>query len=611
MPRGPEDTRVATRPQGVVQWWTGRARIVLDAVVLGASIVFSVVARLDLTIASSVDRGGLAGYLAVTVLAFVAAGWWLVHRGTYRYGSFEEMTGLAVAVGLSSVAGLAHVLLAGSRPVPLSTPVVSAALALVGMAGLRWVGRRTADSLRAPVGANLQPVLVCGAGEGGYQVIRSMLSNPRGGYRPVGLLDDDPAKRNLRLEGVRVLGPTTDLAEAAAGTGATAVVVAVRTPSPELMREVTARASGAGLAVLSVAGLTEHGRLEPRHLDIRRVTVEEVLGRRRVRTDVHEIAMYLTGKRVLVTGAGGSIGQELCRQIATYRPEALIMLDRDESGLHAVQLSIEGRALLDDPNLVLADLRDIVGLEETIASRRPHVVFHAAALKHLPMLQSFPGEAVQTNVWGTLALLEACDAHGVERFVHVSTDKAADPTSVLGYSKRVAERLTASFAGDRAWMSVRFGNVLGSRGSVLETFARQIQDGSPVTVTDVRASRYFMSISEAVELVIQAGAIGGRGDSLVLDMGEPVLIVELAERLAELAGRRIEVVETGLRPGEKVTETLLGQDERGRRPHHPLITHVPVPPLSPLAARELDPWLPDETVVKQLRDLVDAPEPPL
>jgi FlaA1/EpsC-like NDP-sugar epimerase len=292
---------------------------------------------------------------------------------------------------------------------------------------------------------------------------------------------------------------------------------------------------------------------------------------------------------VLVTGAGGSIGSELCRQIYLFAPAELIMLDRDESALHAVQLSIEGRALLDSPNLVVADLRDPDRLREVFERHRPEVVFHAAALKHLTLLEGQPSEAVKTNVWGTQHVLDVSTEFAVDRFVNVSTDKAADPTSVLGFSKRIAERLTAhaDTRGPGAYLSVRFGNVLRSRGSVLDVFHAQIEAGGPVTVTDPDVARYFMTVEEAVQLTIQAGAIGGRGRALVLDMGEQVRIADIANRLASQSDRPIEIVFTGLRPGEKRREVLVGERERETPTEHPLISQVVVEPLAPGRLDEL------------------------
>jgi FlaA1/EpsC-like NDP-sugar epimerase len=267
------------------------------------------------------------------------------------------------------------------------------------------------------------------------------------------------------------------------------------------------------------------------------------------------------------------------------------MLDRDESALHAVQLALHGRALLDTDQAALADIRDPQRVRQIFDQFRPEIVFHAAALKHLPLLERYPAEALKSNVLGTLTVLEAAAAFGTASFVNISTDKAADPVCVLGYSKRIAERLTAFMAGQTggSYLSVRFGNVLGSRGSVLTSMSAQVAAGGPVTVTHPEVCRYFMTADEAVQLVLQAAVIGSGGEVLVLDMGEQVRIADMARRLVATATRDVDIVYTGLRPGEKLTEDLLGQGEVDRRPHHPLIRHVPAAPLAPEEVTGIDP----------------------
>jgi FlaA1/EpsC-like NDP-sugar epimerase len=306
------------------------------------------------------------------------------------------------------------------------------------------------------------------------------------------------------------------------------------------------------------------------------LTVDPLLLLDRAPIVVDVDATYLAGARVLVTGAGGSIGSELCHQIRRHGPAQLVMLDRDESALHALQLALHGRALLDSADVVLADIRDAPRIAAVFAEHQPQVVFHAAALKHQPLLERYPDEAAKTNIGGTVNVLRAAAAVNVDRLVNISTDKAADPTCVLGATKRAAERLTAGYG---PWVSVRFGNVLGSRGSVLDAFAAQIAAGGPLTVTHPDMARYFMTVQEAVQLVIHAAAIGQPGEVLVLDMGRPVRIVDIARRMAAAAGQPDLTIEyTGLRPGEKLAETLLGAGECDRRPAHPLISHVTVPP---------------------------------
>lgn len=340
------------------------------------------------------------------------------------------------------------------------------------------------------------------------------------------------------------------------------------------------------------------------------IDLSSLLGRPPIATDASAVAPSFVGKRVLVTGAGGSIGTELCRQIARFRPSDVIMLDHDESALHEAQLSIYGRASLDDDSTVLADIREPRTLAEVFGRRRPHIVFHAAALKHLPILEKAPGEAVKTNVWGTLNVLQAARAVGVELLVNISSDKAANPISVLGYSKRIAEGLTAAvgLAAPGTFLSVRFGNVLGSRGSVVAAFAAQIAGGNPLTVTDPETTRHFMTIREAVELVVQAGDLGYPGDVLVLDMGEPVPIVALAERMIALSASRTSIVYTGLRDGEKLHEDVLGRGEENVRTTHPLITRTKVPPTSVVGVRALDPWSERNALTADLVELCAAME---
>ncbi len=509
-----------------------------------------------------------------------------LYIGRWRFGSFEEVAAVARAAMLVTV-----ILFAVSRwayeprLLPVSVGIAGGVFAMLCMGLSRYTWRFFIDRRLRPSKDQAAKVLVFGAGEGGIQLVTAMLRNPDSPYYPVALLDDAPAKQQLRVMGVPVVGGRAQLAEVARTSGAEHLVIAIPSANGALVRELSNLALEAALQV-SVLPRVDGMIAENVTLsDIRPVDERDLLGRHEITTDVEQIAGYVCGQRVLVTGAGGSIGSELCRQLHRFGPERLIMLDRDESALHAVQMSIEGRAMLDSRNLVVADIRDADRIEEVFAEHRPHVVFHAAALKHLPLLELYPDEGAKTNVWGTLNLLHGAKRAGVRRFVNVSTDKAADPTSVLGYTKRIAERLTAGVARETSgtYLSVRFGNVLGSRGSVLEAFRKQIDAGGPLTVTHPDVTRYFMLVEEAVQLVIQAGAIGSDGEALVLDMGEPVRIDDVARRLAAQAARDVDIVYTGLRPGEKLHEVLLGGGELDHRPAHPLISHVAVDPLGSAA----------------------------
>ena len=362
------------------------------------------------------------------------------------------------------------------------------------------------------------------------------------------------------------------------------MILAISDASPELLKNVSDQCEDAGVKLIVVPPVREMigGRVTLGSL--REFNVADLLGRRPIHTDLSQISDYVNGKVVLVTGAGGSIGSELARQVQMLGPAKLILLDRDESALHGVQLSLYGSGLLDTDDMVLCSIRDPEALQTVFENHRPEVVFHAAALKHLPMLQRFPVEGWKTNVLGTWNVLRCAHEVGVRNFVNISTDKAADASSVLGQTKRLAERLTAWYANryELPYLSVRFGNVLGSRGSVVHTFKAQIEQGGPVTVTHPDVTRYFMTIPEACELVLQAGAIGRPGDVLVLDMGQPVKIIDVAERLIAESGRDdIKVKFTGLRPGEKLHEVLFSEVEQGSASQHPLISGVLVPDLDP------------------------------
>ncbi|MGH9063305.1 MAG: polysaccharide biosynthesis protein, partial [Acidimicrobiales bacterium] len=563
----------------------GASRLLLagsDAVAWIVGIVAADAVRVDL-VPRLPHPGRLAEAVAMAVVFQLVLGLASgLYRGRWRFASFEHVAAVGQIGFLTTVVLVVANLLDG-RLVPESVPLFGGVAALVLMMAGRYLARTESERRRRPGGDGCTRLVVFGAGGAAAEAIATMLRDPDSPYLPVALLDDQRARRHLSIMGVPVLGTRQDLARVATATRAEMVLIALRSAPAVLIREISDLAAEAGLALTVLPTLRELIEGSARPGDIRTPTMADLLGRREVQTDLLAAAGYLAGRRVMVTGAGGSIGSELCRQIHGLGPAELIMVDRDESALHALKLSMEGRAMLDSPDLVLLDIRDRPGVERMLAARRPEVVFHAAALKHLPMLECHPAEAVKTNVWGTLNVLEASAAHGVERFVNISTDKAVNPTSVLGYSKRICERLTAAVATgvDGTYLSVRFGNVLGSRGSVLGTFQAQVAGGGPVTVTDPEVTRYFMTVEEAVQLVIQAGAVGGPGEALVLDMGEPVRIVDVARRMIAEAGREIDIVYTGLRRGEKPREELLGDGEPDRRPRHPLISHVPVPPLPP------------------------------
>ena len=524
-----------------------------------------------------------------------------IYRRRWRYGSFDEVGGLVLATLITtSILFVLRFFDQSLNPFPRSVILISGFAGLCFVAASRYTWRLIREQLRRPTAQTAAKILVYGAGEGGIQMVNTLLRNPQSPYLPVGFLDDNPDTHRLSISGVPVLGGRDQLSQARLRTGAETLLIAIPSADSALIGDISARARELSMDVKVLPAVQNLNERPLDTSDIRDLTDEDLLGRRKVVIDLQQISDYLVNRRVLVTGAGGSIGSELCRQLARFNPAELIMLDRDESALHEVQLSIHGRALLDTPQTVLADLRDEATINHIFDTRKPEVVFHAAALKHLPLLERYPLEAYQTNVLGTLTLLNAAQRTGVGVFVNISTDKAANPISVLGYSKRIAERVTAAIgktATSGKYMSVRFGNVLGSRGSVLMSFRDQIAKGGPLTVTHRGVTRYFMTISEAVQLVIQAGAIGSSGEALVLDMGTPVSIYDVAKQLVANSGKPVEIEIVGLRAGEKVHEELFGEGEEDTRPRHPLISHVPVLPVD-LELLPLDPTDARETMLR-------------
>jgi FlaA1/EpsC-like NDP-sugar epimerase len=591
----------------------GRRTAVLmafDALALLAAYLFAIVARYDVLGSATLRDGAMVAAIAV-LLQWGVGLLGRVYLGRVGVATNEETILLGAATAVAGLMVFTANAVVDPHWVARSVPVTGTFLGFFMMLITRALWRRLTMRLAPVSSVSGQRAIIIGAGASGARLVHSMRSRPESGLVPLGFLDDDPWMRKRRHFGVAVLGTLADLERVVASTGATVVVVAIPSASKEMIKPLVDRAARLGIAIKVLPPFAESFAAHADVRDVRDVNMTDILGRAAVETDLEAIAGYVTGKRVLVTGAGGSIGSELCRQLHRYGPAELIMLDRDESALHSVQLSIHGRALLDSRDVVLNDIRDEAALRRIFEDRRPEVVFHAAALKHLPMLEQYPHEALKTNVLGTANVLRASADVGVTTFVNISTDKAADPTSVLGYSKRVAERLTAATAKEAhgAYISVRFGNVLGSRGSVLHTFTAQIASGGPVTVVHPEVTRYFMTVEEAVQLVIQAGAIGEDGEVMILDMGEPVKIVDVARQLIAMSGKNVDIVYTGLREGEKLHERLFGGAESDEPSKHPLVSHSAVSPLSTNVVHAFDLGASDSDVLEAFEDWVHLPDP--
>ncbi|QRZ62274.1 nucleoside-diphosphate sugar epimerase/dehydratase [Rothia sp. ZJ932] len=511
-----------------------------------------------------------------------------LYRGRYSYGSFAEGKILyPVTLAVTVFMLLALLLFAWHISVPRSVILIAFPFALLLMMVMRYLKRIVEDYTNRPSYEHTEPVIVYGGGFVGRSFVSNLMSDSKSTYRPVAIVDDDPSLRNARIQSVAVMGTGKDLETLVKRYHATKVFVAMTDIKDSKLSNISQRMHELGVDVHRVKNMISNiaGLNDESVKDVNRHILEGIRGKIDYQIRTEDIKAYITGKRVLVTGAGGSIGSELCRQIHEFEPAELMMLDRDETLLMETRYTIWGDSNLNDPSVVLADIRDRGALEKVFTERQPEVVFHAAALKHVTALEAYPEEAWKTNTLGTKNVLEAASKVNVEAFVNISTDKAADPTTALGQSKLSAEMLTAWYGEQtgKRYVSVRFGNVFGSRGSIKPLFTRQIMDGGPITVTDPDATRYFMLIPDACLLVMTAGAIGAPGEVMVLDMGKPVKIYSVAENLIRTYERYdVNIAVTGLRPGEKRDEVLFGSSEDFRvSDKNSFISHTRAIPLDP------------------------------
>lgn len=540
--------------------------------------------------------------IAVAVVAQLGANLALgLYRQMWRRAGFEEARRIAIAGAVGAALVVIYTLAVWSF-VPKSIIIIGAATQTVLALGVRFQSRLFGFRRSGSAGAADTKAIVLGAGEAGIEVVRSMVRDPASGLRPVAMLDDDAAKQGRRIAHVEVVGGIDDLAAVVARTHATVAVFAMVSDLSVIERCLTL-AEEAGIGLKIVPTLKELMSGSAQVGDVRDLTMDDLLDRPPVRTDMSAVRDKISGRRVLVTGAGGSIGSEICRQIAALDPERLLLLDRDETLLHDVVTSLGDVA--DSAVALLTDVRDRDAVTEVFERHRPEVVFHAGALKHVPLLESHPVEALRTNVFGTRNVVDAAVASGVGEFVFISTDKAVRPISIMGATKRLGEMLTVSRNGTGTrFCAVRFGNVLGSRGSVIPTFARQIAEGGPVTITDARMERFFMTIPEAVQLVLQAASLADGGEIFMLDMGEPVRIIDVAKRMIRLSkrvvGSDIPIHVVGMRPGERLQEELHAPTETEAATAHPKIRRVS----GPLPSEELV-----DAVVDQLDVLACEPSP--
>jgi len=545
--------------------------------------------------------------IAIKLTVFALFGfynrWW-------RYVSTRDMWGATRGVVVASL--LVDLTLYAFPPentarLPRGVALIDMLLLLAFVGGSRLLARTLIERPASGLVARGKAVLVVGAGDAGGLVLRELQRNAKLGSTPIGLVDDDPRKKNLRVHGVRVLGTTSELRHILRETEPDEVLIAIPSASGDLRGRVFDASAAEGIPVKTLPGLYEliSGDIDLAR-QIRPVQVEDVLGREQVEVDLAAVAEYLSGQTVLVTGAGGSIGSELCRQISRLGPARIVMIDQAETPLHEIE-----RELVDHGFTaalpVLGDVRSERKLRQVFEKYEPDIVFHAAAYKHVYLMETNPLESVSVNVLGTRTIAQLATEFEAKRLVLISTDKAANPSNVYGQGKAICEWIVEAFGArddvSTRFCAVRFGNVLNSAGSVIPIFRRQIERGGPVTVTHPEMTRYFMTIPEAVSLVVQAGGIGGRGQVFVLDMGEPVAIAELAEKMIRLSGkepgRDVEIKVTGVRPGEKLHEVLWNDGEVAAPTAHPKILVAGQAPVDPA-------WL--EEQLAELERLVEEGE---
>jgi FlaA1/EpsC-like NDP-sugar epimerase len=567
-------------------------QLVADAAIIAVSWVLAFELRFDNGLPVYYDtllRRTIVLVVVIKLAVFLMFGF---HRRWWRYVSVRDMWSAARGVFVASI--VAYVTVYFVSPVhnvrlPRSVAVMDLLITLALVAGVRLAARTLIERPGFGVVARGKEVIVVGAGDAGRLIVQEMQRSRRLSYTPIGFVDDDPRKRNTRILGVRVLGTMDELPRIVRDYKPDELLIAIPSASGDTRRRVVEAAQVENVAVKTLPGLYElisgdvglAGQIRP-------VQVEDVLGREQVEVDFKQVASYLEGHTVLVTGAGGSIGSELCRQIARVGPARLILVDNAETPLFEIE-----RELVDERDFTAAvpkliDVKDGRAMRREVFEKyRPTIVFHAAAYKHVPLMNTHPLASVRNNVVATKVVSELAAEFEVERFVLISTDKAVRPQTVMGQSKAICEWIVESLGHRRdvptRFVGVRFGNVLNSSGSVIPTFRKQIDKGGPVTVTHPEMTRYFMTIPEAVSLVVQAGAIGGRGQVYVLDMGEPVKILDLAVNMIRLSGRDpktdISITFVGVRPGEKLHEELWTDGETVGPTTHPKILRAARPPI--------------------------------
>jgi len=563
-------------------------QIGIDLAVLAGALWLAFLIRFEGSVPYGMLKRELFLWPYLTLLQYSALSLLGVPRFSWRYVGLREAVRILMATGVVAILVMAARLITAQwladrgwsqyLQLPLGVVAIDFFLAFMGVAGVRVIRRIVSEHIASNDGVvvHAEPTLLIGAGHGGLLIAKEIARRPSLGILPAGFIDDNPRTHGTLVHGIPVLGPVADVHRIAHERGIKQALITISTAPGPVMRNIADVCQKAGLRVKVVPGLHQIVGGEMKLTRIRDVAIEDLLRREPIVLDDAAVASDLRDAVIMVTGAGGSIGSELCRQVALFGPRRLLLVERAENALFEIHR--EMRELF--PELVLeplvADIAESARLTQIFRQYRPHVVFHAAAHKHVPMMEWNPAEAIKNNVLGTRTLADIAHAHETRSFVMISTDKAVNPTSVMGASKRAAEIYIQALANRSAtrFVTVRFGNVLGSNGSVVPIFKEQIERGGPVTVTHPDMKRYFMTIPEACQLVLQAGAMGKGGEIFILDMGAPVKIVDLARDLIQLSGfseQEIPIVFSGIRPGEKLYEELSVAEEQAQKTQHPKI----------------------------------------
>ena len=578
----------------------------IDIILINLAFYLAFYLRFDGNIPKVNFQGYTNNIIAITTIKIIVFTYFGLYKSLWKYASIEELMQVFMATVVSNTVTLSYLVFRQTH-LPRSIYAIVTMLDGLMIGGSRFSYRafRRIRNNDFNIKTKQKRVMIIGAGDAGAMVIKELKNHTELNSKPVALIDDNEKKEGQRINGVPVLGQRLDIASVAKKNDIDEIIIAIPSTNKKDIRDIVNECKRTNCKLKILPGMFEliDGKVSIN--EIRDVQIEDLLGREEVKLNTDEINKYLKGKKVLVTGGGGSIGSELCRQIAKFEPEKLIILDIYENNAYEIQNELKRK--YKDLNLVvkIASVRDKQRIEEVIADIRPDVVFHAAAHKHVPLMEESPKEAIKNNVLGTLNVVQASDKYAVKRFVMISTDKAVNPTNIMGASKRLCEMVVQSIdkVSKTEFVAVRFGNVLGSNGSVIPLFKRQIAEGGPITVTHKDIIRYFMTIPEAAQLVMQAGAMAKGGEIFVLNMGEPVKIVDLAKDLIKLSGLEpdedIKIEITGLRPGEKLYEELLMNEEGMEATKHEKI-HIGKPIFSDykLLLKRID----------KLRELMDGEE---